>query len=75
MNAIKKSFNLESDIAQQIDDFVQKNPGVSATLIFNQAIKQWLQNPKLELMRAKATEDDVNRFLAENRDLMDQLAK
>lgn len=75
MNAIKKSFNLESDIAQQIDDFVQKNPGVSATLIFNQAIKQWLQNPKLELIRTRATEDDINRFLAENRDLMDKLAK
>lgn len=75
MNAVKKSFNLESDIAQRIDDFISKNPGVSATLIFNQAIKQWLTNPKVELNRAPATDDDVDRFLNENRELMGELAK
>lgn len=75
MTAIKKSFNMEPDTAQQVDDFINKNPGVSATLIFNQAIKQWLSNPHMKLVPARATDDDINRFMEENKDLMSKLAK
>ena len=75
MAPIKKSFNIDPDLAQQVDNFIANNPGVSATLIFNHAVKQWLRNPTLELNRTPATEEDVDNFLQENSELIDDLAK
>ena len=76
MEAIKKSFNLSSDLAQRIDDFIQANPGISFTWLVNQAIMNWLKNPQVSLRNPKPmTEDDINRFMDENKDVMDDLAK
>lgn len=75
MIPVKKSFNMEADLAQQMDDFLNMNPGVSATFVMNQAIKQWLKNPSFKLNQTQATDEDVDQFLRENSDLMDDLAK
>lgn len=75
MVQIKKSFNMDADLAQRVDNFIKQNPGVSATLVFNQAIKLWLKNPAIDLNRTPATEDDVDKFLQDNSELVDDLAK
>ena len=76
MENIKKSFNLSSDLAQMVDDFVRENPGISFTLLVNQAIRSWLKNPQLAVKKpATMTDDDVNRFMSDHRDLMDDLSK
>ncbi len=75
MSHVKKSFNMEADLAQRMDDFVKQNPGVSATFILNQSIKQWLKNPAVKLNHTPATDADVDKFLNDNSELMDDLAK
>jgi hypothetical protein len=75
MNFTKKSANINADILQQIENFIDANPGVNFTLIVNQALKQWLTNPNVKLNRTQATEDDVDRFLKDNSQLMDDLSK
>lgn len=76
MNVVKKSFNLSSDLAQRLDDFVGMNPGLSFTVIVNQALDAWLKNPKLSLrVPTSHTEDDVDQVIAENQAVFDRLAK
>jgi hypothetical protein len=76
MEFVKKSFNTSGDLAQRIDDFIRANPGISFTWLVNQALVNWLQNPQVMLKNPKPmTADDVNRFMDENKDLMDDLAK
>jgi hypothetical protein len=76
LKIMKKSFNLAGDIAQRVDDFIDKNPGVSFTLLVNQALLQWLKNPQVTLNTArKMTKEDVKKFMEENKDLMKDLSK
>lgn len=76
MKLVKKSFNVDADLAQQVDDYVRENPGASFTLVMNQALRQWVKSGgKVELQRRAATEADVDRFMKDNKDLMDDLAR
>ncbi|MFK7826002.1 MAG: hypothetical protein AB8G05_17755 [Oligoflexales bacterium] len=49
MEVVKKSIEVTGDTAQLIDDFVYQNPGMSFTLIANQALDAWLKQDKLSL--------------------------
>ncbi|MFK7827515.1 MAG: hypothetical protein AB8G05_25445 [Oligoflexales bacterium] len=49
MEVVKKSFEVTGDTAQLIDDFVDQNPGMSFTLIANQALDAWLKQDNLSL--------------------------
>ncbi|WP_397601269.1 hypothetical protein [Silvanigrella sp.] len=73
MNIIKRSFNLDPDTAQQIDEIIRENPSLSFTLLVNQALAQWVKDPVIELKTKRHTEEDLNKFLEENAELMDQL--
>jgi hypothetical protein len=76
MTHLKKSFNLDADLAQRVDDFLQKNPGISFTLMMNQATARWLSDPRIEVKRpAPVSLDVVDSFLRENADLMNDLSK
>jgi len=76
MENIKKSFNMSGDVAQMVDDFIRDNPGFSFTLLVNQALQSWLKNPQFSVKKpAPLNEKDVERFMEQNRDLMDDLAK
>jgi hypothetical protein len=75
MKLIKKSFNVDADLAQRVDDLIRENPGASFTLVMNLALRQWLKNPTFQLNRSKATAKDIEKFLRENTELMDSLAK
>lgn len=77
MESVKKSFNLDPVLAQQVEGFLEKNVGVSFTLIMNQALKDFLKNGvlRIELVHPKFTENDVDKFLSDNSELMDSLAK
>lgn len=76
MEAVKKSFNMPGDLAQMVDDFIRENPGVSFTLLMNQAIAAWLKNPQVALKKPAGLSDaDVDRFMEQNRELMDDLSK
>jgi hypothetical protein len=73
---VKKSFNVSADLAQRLDDFVRENPGLSLTLIMQQALDQWLANPQLKVNIPKAhTDDDVDDILRNNSELMDDLSR
>lgn len=75
---IKKSFNINPDLAQRLDDIIQKNPGLSFTFIMNQALEAWLVDPRLSLsaqQRGPVTDDEMDKFLRDNSSLMDKLAK
>lgn len=75
-NVVKKSFNLSADLAQRLDDFIAENPGLSLTLIMQQALDSWLRNPQLTVRLPKThTNDDVDAVLSDNAALMDDLAK
>ncbi len=76
MEAIKKSFNISSDLAQKIDDFIQVNPGISFTWLVNQSLVNFLRNPQVTLQNPKPmNEDDLKKFMADNSELMDDLSK
>jgi hypothetical protein len=76
MTHLKKSFNLDADLAQRVDDFLQKNPGISFTLMMNQAAARWLSDPRIDIKRpAPVSLDTVDYFLRENADLMNDLSK
>ena len=75
MKVIKKSFNLVGDLAQRVDDFIQENPGISFTWLVNQALLQWLNNPQVTLKTSKMSEDDVKKFMEDNKGLMEDLSK
>jgi len=73
---IKKSFNVSSDLAQRLDAFVAENPGLSLTLIMQQALERWLSEPALKVRIPKQhTDDDVDAVLRDNAALMDDLSK
>ncbi len=63
------------DMAQRIDDVIEKNPGLSFTFIMNQALANWIQKPTLNVDVGQFNSDDVNQFMHENSDLMDDLGK
>lgn len=76
MAHLKKSFNMDADLAQRIDNFLQKNPGISFTLLMNQAVSQWLRHPHIEIKPLPPVGlDAVDAFLKENEGLMDDLSK
>lgn len=75
MEIIKKSLNLNPTLASKLADFITKNPGVSFTLIVNQALEKWLENPSIKLTRTPFTDEEVDKFLEENSELMKDLAK
>lgn len=73
---VKKSFNISADLAQRLDDFVSENPGLSLTLIMQQALDMWLTQPTLKVKLPKQhTDDDVDALIRENADLMEDLSK
>lgn len=76
MKFIKKSFNTTGDLAQRMDDYIRDNPGVSFTMLVNQALIQWLKNPVVELTgRGQLTERELQKILEDNRELLKDLAK
>lgn len=76
MKIIKKSLNLSSDVVQRLDDYIAKNPGLNFTLIANAAIEAWLENPQIKFQKAAPmTQDEIKRFMRENKELMRDLAK
>lgn len=78
MKIIKKSLNINTDLAQRIDDFIQNNPGVSFTLIANQALANWLDGEKqvLKLNRpANITKEDIDELFSKRKNVMKELAK
>ena len=76
MALVKKSFNLDPDTAHRLEDFMEHNPHMSLTLVMTEALKMWLNDPKIEIKRPKpVTEDDVRRFNEENIELMEKLAE
>ena len=76
VNNIKKSFNIPGDLAQRLDDFIVQNPGISFTWLVNQALLQWLKNPQVTLNTSKAmTEEEVRKFMEQNKGLMEDLSK
>ncbi len=76
MGSIKKSFNLDSDLAQKMDEFLQQNPGISFTLLVNQSIQCWLKNPQVALRPVQPVGlEAMDAFMHENADLMDDLSK
>lgn len=77
---IKKSFNVNADLAQAVDNIIQQNPGLSFTFVMNKALELWLADPKLNVIasqrrRETVFESDVDRFMRDNSSLMDKLAK
>ena len=52
MTHLKKSFNMDADLAQRVDDFLQTNPGISFTLLMNQATARWLRDPSIQVRRS-----------------------
>ena len=68
---LKKSFNVSPDLAQRMDDFIGANPGVSFTLLVNQALESWLKNPTFNFKKGEFSPED---FMDENKDLMHDLA-
>lgn len=76
MKLVKKSFNLDSDLAQRLDNFIDSNPGLSLTMIMTQALSGWLKQPTLSIVLPKNhTEADVDALIEANQDLMNDLAK
>ena len=76
MEQLKKSFNMNADLAQRIDDFIAANPGVSFTLVVNQALMKWFEQPQITLNLQKPMGDDeIDKFMKDNSDLMDDLSK
>ena len=69
---VKKSFNLATDLEKQVDQYIRRNPGVSFTLLMNQALKCWLQNPVLDLLGPvkQFKIEDANKFMEEHLELM-----
>lgn len=78
---IKKSFNINADLAQAVDNIIQQNPGLSFTFVMNKALELWLADPKLSVVasqmrpREAPSEYDVDKFMRDNSSLMDKLAK
>jgi hypothetical protein len=73
---VKKSFNLSADLARQLDAFVDKNPGLSLTLIMQQALEQWLSSPNLRInVPSSHTNADIDAVLNSNATLMTDLGK
>jgi hypothetical protein len=75
MSFVKKSFNMHPDLAQRLDDFMAANPGLSLTLIMQRALSRFLDNPEIKPPTEKISEEELEEFLNENSDLMDELAE
>ena len=76
MALVKKSFNLDPETAHRLDDFIDHNPHMSLTLVMTEALRMWLNNPKIEIKIPRPlTEEDVRRFNEENSELMEKLAE
>ena len=79
MSIIKKSFDLTGDIAQLIDDYVKQNPGMSFTLIANQALEKWLCSDRISIEFQMPTGSSTNtikksvNFKSENIERIDKL--
>lgn len=73
MSFIKRSFNLDPELSNKIDEIIKENPALSFTLLVNQAIGQWLKNPKVMLNVKKASEDEIEKIMDNHAELMDRL--
>lgn len=62
------------DLGQKLEDFIQKNPGMSLTLIMNHALESWLKKPSLNLKHTSFSEDDASQFMDEHKKLMHNLS-
>lgn len=49
METLKKSLNLPLGLHREVEDFISRNPGITFTLVANQAIKEWLKSPQIKL--------------------------
>ena len=79
---IKKSFNVNADLAQAVDNIIQQNPGLSFTFVMSKALELWLADSKLNVnvnasqrKRETVFESDVDKFMRDNSSLMAKLAK
>ncbi len=73
MSIVKRSFNLDPNLAHQIDEIIKENPALSFTLLVNQALGQWLKNPVVTLNVKKASEEEMDKMMEEHAELMDRL--
>jgi predicted transcriptional regulator len=73
MTLIKRSFNIDPDLAQKIDEIIAENPSFSFTILVNQALSEWVKNPVIYLKQKRFTKEDVLQFMEENSELMDNL--
>lgn len=77
MIRVKKSFDITPDLAQQLDDFLQKNPGLTFSLIANQALTQWLRSPRINFslnQKAFVSDQEIEKMIEKDTALMDDLA-
>lgn len=53
-NVVKKSINLPENLVKEIEKKILNYPGLSFTLVVNQALEQWLRGPQeIKLWREK----------------------
>ena len=71
---VKKSANMHTEYIEEIDRYRHKVPGLNLTLILNVALLQWLKKPKFTTPKPY-TNSDIDQFMNENSELMDELAK
>ena len=43
---IKKSINISEELVKRIDKAINSYPGLTFTLVVNQALEQWLRGPQ-----------------------------
>ncbi len=73
MSFIKRSFNLDSELSNKIDEIIKENPTLSFTLLVNQAIGQWLKDPKVTVNVKKASTEEIEKIMDNHAELMDRL--
>ena len=75
MSYIKKTANITPDTMQAVENVLSINPHISFTLAVNEALQAWCRNPQVVLNKTPTIEADVDKFMKDNSELMDSLAK
>lgn len=77
MKKVKKSLDISGDLAQQIDSFLKRTPGLTFSLIVNQAVSQWLKSPKMDFSLKQqdvVSDQEIEKLIEKDGLLMEDLA-
>jgi hypothetical protein len=76
MEEVKKSFDLDVELAEKMKAFVKENKGISEKAILHQALLAWFENPVFKVAKPRDVSiEEMEAQMNNEKDILLDLAK